>query len=131
MTRRPDISMSPDEIHAFLTSADGAILVANSLDGGTTAAVAPFELRGQTVVLSMRPDDAMMASLRTDDRVCVTVERYPSYREIRAVIVHGKATIIESPTSAESVEVHLPLGDDIVSFDFSKTPLPSDGSALL
>jgi hypothetical protein len=121
---RKDISMSDNEIHSFVASSDEAIIVANRLDGGTTGTIAPYQLREQTIVLSLRSDDDVVASLRVDDRVCITVEQYPTYREIQAVIVHGRATILES--AAHSVDVLVPLGEDIVSFDFSKSSLPSD-----
>jgi nitroimidazol reductase NimA-like FMN-containing flavoprotein (pyridoxamine 5'-phosphate oxidase superfamily) len=119
---RADISMSIDEIRAFLRDRADAVVGANSPEGTFAASVARFRFRDDVVRVRLRADDAVLEALRHDDRVCVAVEQFPSYREIQGVIVHGRPTVTPSPDPAV-VEVQVDLGTDIVSFDFAKIPV--------
>lgn len=118
---RRDISMSFAEIEAFLVANREAVVAANHPDGGTLATVAAYESREGAIVLRLAADDAVVSALRADDRVCVTVEQFPSYAEIRAVVAHGRASVGATATDDPMVEVEVPLGVDIVSFDFAKS----------
>ncbi len=120
---RRDISMSPDEIDAFLAANREAVVAATHVDGGTLATVAGYELRDGAIAARLPAGDPVLDALRADDRVCVTIEQFPSYAEIRAVMVHGRATI---GSDAPLVEVVVPLGPDVVSFDFAKQALPAE-----
>jgi hypothetical protein len=113
--------MTDAEIHAFLTANREAVVAANHPDGGTLATVAGYELRGGVIALRIPVDDAVVAALRVDDRACVTVEQFPSYAEIRAVVVHGRVSIGSPVAGDPTLELVVPLGADTVSFDFAKS----------
>ncbi|MCU1456394.1 MAG: hypothetical protein JWL73_486 [Actinomycetia bacterium] len=121
---RRDISMSAGEIDAFLAANREAVVAATHVDGGTLATVAGYEFGDGALTLRLRADDPVLAALRVDNRACVTVEQFPSYSEIRAVVAHGHVTTGDVAAD-DSVEVALPLGADTVSFDFAKQAFPT------
>ncbi len=123
---RRDISMTAEEIDAFLGANREAVVAANHPDGGTLATVAAYSWRDGVITVELPADEPVLAALRADDRACVAVEQFPSYTEIRAVVVHGPATIVRSYNPI--VAVRIPLGPDTVSFDFAKQQLPNESA---
>ena len=123
MGERPDISMSPDEIAAFLAPQTRVIVAA--LDGtAPVGTVAGARLSGVEVEITLRDDDPVRALLSTDDRVCVIAEQFPTYYEIKGVAAHGRARFIDAGLG-RTFRVGL---DDATSFDFAKLPRAGDGS---
>ncbi|MFA5884135.1 MAG: hypothetical protein WDA60_09825 [Acidimicrobiia bacterium] len=123
MGDRPDISMTTDEITAFLGTQRRVVVAA--LDGtapvGTVAAV---RLDGGELEVTLRTDDDVRALLASDDRVCVIAEQFPTYYEIKAVCAHGRARSVDG-SGGRTFRVGL---DDVTSFDFGKLPRKGDGS---
>jgi nitroimidazol reductase NimA-like FMN-containing flavoprotein (pyridoxamine 5'-phosphate oxidase superfamily) len=118
--------MSTAEIDAFLRAHHEVVVAANHADGGTLATVGAYDFRAGALAVQLSAADPVVAALRVDDRACLTVEQFPSYAEIKAVVVHGRATV--GPVSGEGplVDVVVALGDDTVSFDFSKQQMPTE-----
>ena len=118
--KRPDISMSRDEIEAFLATQRRVVVVA--LDGDApVGTVADLELVDGEIAVTLRADDIVTKLLAVDDRVCVIAEQFPDYYEIKGVAAHGRAAF------AEATRFTLGL-DDTTSFDFGKIPRDGKGS---
>ena len=122
--RRPDITMSLDEMSEFLATQTRAVVVA--LDGdapvGTVADVAFVD---NELSVTLHAGDPVAELLTTDDRVCVMAEQYPTYYEIKGVSAHGRAALLGS----DDGRVRFTLGlDDTTSFDFGKVPRQGQGS---
>ncbi len=123
MGDRPDISMSPGEIAAFLATQTRVIVAA--LDGNApVGTVAGARLSGAEVEITLRDDDPVQALLASDDRVCVIAEQFPAYYEIKGVTAHGRARFVDD-AARTTFRVGL---DDVTSFDFAKLPRAGDGS---
>jgi hypothetical protein len=117
MGTRPDITMRPDEVRAFLATQDRAVVVALA-DGAPVGTVGTLALVGETVEVTLAPDDPLVGLLRTDDRICVIAEEFPDYRGIKGVCAHGRAEALpgrDRPTWRVGL-------DDTTSFDFAKAP---------
>lgn len=115
---RPDIRMSPEEIRDFLAAQPRVVVAA--VDGeAPVAAMGSLRLDGDLLHVAVRADDPVAGLLANDDRVCVLVDQFPTYYEIKGVSVHGRAS--QQAIDGAWLTFTLPL-DDVVSFDFSKTP---------
>ena len=124
MTRtRPDITMTRDEIVAFLTTQSRAIVVALE-DGAPVGTVADLELVHGELSVTLHAGDAVAELLALDDRVCVIAEQFPDYYEIKGVSAHGRAAL--TPVGGRT-RFTLDL-DDTTSFDFGKVPREGTGS---
>ena len=127
MGERPDISMSPDEITAFLATQTRVIVTALD-ETAPVGTVAGARLSGAEVEITLRDDDPVRALLATDDRVCVIAEQFPTYYEIKGVCAHGRARFL-SGDGARDGGGRFRVGlDDVTSFDFAKLPRVGDGS---
>lgn len=125
MGDRPDISMTADEIVAFLGTQTRVVVAALS---GTApvGTVAAARLDGTELEVTLRADDEVRALLATDDRVCVIAEQFPAYHEIKAVCAHGRARFVAGDGDVGATfRVGL---DDVTSFDFGKLPRAGDDS---
>jgi hypothetical protein len=78
------------------------------------------------VVVSLAADDPVTAALDRDPRVCVVAEQFPSYFEVRSVVVHGHADLAALAGGNGRRELRVRLGDDVVTFDFAKMQPPAD-----
>jgi len=116
--KRPDITMSREEMVAFLETQSRGIVVA--LDGSApVGTVADLAFADGVLAVTLRADDPVCGLLADDDRVCVMAEQFPTYYEIKGVSAHGHATLGETADG----RVHFTLGlDDTTSFDFGKIP---------
>jgi len=124
MPKRPDISMSRDEMAAFLATQSRAVVVA--LDGtAPVGTVADVVFGDGELSVTLHAGDPVADLLRRDDRVCVMTEQFPTYYEIKGVSAHGHAAFLES----DDGRVRFTLGlDDTTSFDFGKVPRQGPGS---
>lgn len=123
MSRRPDISMSPAEIETFLRSRDEAVIAALG-DGAPEGAPAAFAMSASgAAVFEVWADDPIVPLLDADPRACCIVEQFPSYFEIRGVMLHGTARRDDPSGHAQAARARFAL--DVVravSFDFGKLP---------
>jgi hypothetical protein len=132
-----DITMTEDELQAFLGSYSRLVLATNDRDGGTWGDGVPYQFTGDRVYFRVPDGSRSLANLRADDRVCCTVENHPggsSYYAIRGALVHGRAreesngtappALAGTPDPTESGRFDGPtfsVGlDDVVSFVFAK-----------
>jgi len=122
--KRPDISMSRDEIAAFLATQSRAVVVA--LDGSApVGTVADLAFADGELSVTLHAGDPVAGLLARDDRVCVMTEQFPTYYEIKGVSAHGRAALRDS----DDGRVRFTLGlDDTTSFDFGKVPRRGVGS---
>jgi hypothetical protein len=122
---RPDISMTPHEIAAFLAGQTRVIVVA--LDqGAPIGTIAGARFVDNMLEVRLRDGDRVRELLDADARVCVIAEQFPTYYEIKGVVIHGTARF----SSAKDRTFWLPL-DDITSFDFGKLPRAGAGSGKI
>ena len=110
--------MSEDEIDRFLCSLSTAIVVAGPAGAAPLGAVGDFHYDTGTVAFSLHPADPIVGQLGDGDRVCCIAEQFPSYFEIKSVMLHGYATRRrDSDLGAPTFDLDV---DKVVSFDFGK-----------
>jgi hypothetical protein len=122
--KRPNISMAPDEIAAFLATQSHGIVVAVD-DGAPVGTVADLAFADGTISMTLRDGDPVAALLAADDRVCVIAEQFPVYYEIKGVSAHGRAGGLTEVDGRARFTLGL---DDVASFDFGKLPREGAGS---
>jgi hypothetical protein len=117
MGDRPDISMSAEEVRAFLASQTRVVVAA--LDGGApVGTVADVRVVDAGIEVTLAADDPVRLALAVDARVCAIAEQFPGYEQIKGVCVHGRAAPVDG---VGGVRFRLGLGD-VTSFDFAKLP---------
>ncbi len=132
---REQISMPPQEVAEFLRGERGLVLGPLAEDGGPWADAAACLFRDNTVFFSIPRSGHSFRNIQRQSRVCCILEQWPSYYEIKGVILHGEARMVAdedaegvlaamaslflSDKASERVLFALGL-DDVVSFDFSK-----------
>ena len=122
--KRPDISMSRDEIEAFVATQSRVIVVA--LDGGApVGTLADVEFTDGELIVTLHEGDDLADLLAADNRVCVIAEQFPEYYEIKGVSAHGCAALGETDDGRTRFTLGL---DDATSFDFGKIPRQGAGS---
>ena len=123
MSPRPDITMGPGEIRAFLATRPRAVLAA--LDGGTpVGTVVDVAVVDDGIAVTVT-DPVVRDLLTRDDRVCVIADQFPTYHEIRGVVAHGRARDVSAAGGRTTFRLGL---DDVTSFDFAKLPREGAGS---
>jgi hypothetical protein len=120
MSTRQNISMSRQEAEQFLASQDRVILVANSGDGPPLGTPARARFESGTLVVSVPEADPIVAALAEDARACCIAEQFPSYYEIKSVIVHGTSRPCE-PVHHGEASFTVPL-EQLTTFDFGRLP---------
>lgn len=96
------IAMSAPEVDAFLRGHDVAAFASLDAQGWPQVQLARY--RGG-------PGDLVVGA-EADGPVCVTVDEFPTYNEIRGVMVHG-------PARADHGRTHV-VAERVLSFDFRK-----------
>ena len=89
-----DITMTDDELHAFLGSFNRLILATNDRDGGTWGDGVAYSFMAERIYFRVPEKTRSLANIRSDDRVCCVVESHPkgsSYYAIQAALLHGRA----------------------------------------
>jgi hypothetical protein len=121
---RPDIRMSPEEIRAFLATQPRTVVV--GVDGKSpVATMGSLKLDGDSLRVAVPEEDPVAGLLAKDDRVCVVVDQFPTYYEIKGVSAHGRAAQQAVDTGWFTFTLAL---DDVVSFDFSKISVKGTGA---
>jgi hypothetical protein len=132
-----NITMTDEELHAFLGSFNRLVLATNDRDGGTWGDGVPYNFMADRVYFRVPEKTRSLANLRSDDRVCCVVENHPkgsSYYAIQAALLHGRAreerdasvqtalAAIADPTQSDRFDgPTFSIGiDDTVSFVFAK-----------
>jgi hypothetical protein len=129
MSGKRDISMSPEEIDLFLRGHD-LVIVAGGSKGPVEGAAGNLLYEGGEVAFELCSDDPVVALIESDKLVCCAVEQFPSYYEIKGVMLHGRARRRpEIESGNERFAVFDLVIEKTVSFDFGKlvheaTPSP-------
>ena len=103
MSPRADVSMTKDEIDAFLSEPRNAVLSTLDRDGAPHAAAMWFvavdnELRMWTYAKSQKA-----VNLRRDPRCSLLMEEGLAYNELRGVLVRGRVRFIEDYDSVVEI----------------------------
>jgi len=114
-----DIRMSDEETDAFLRTQTTAVVIALVGDAAPEGAVGRFEHRDGNPRFAVRAEDPIVTHLAADDRVSCVLEQFPSYYEIRSVMLHGRATRRPEESSVGEATFDLAV-DKVVTFDFGK-----------
>jgi len=114
-----DIRMSEQETDNFLRTQTTVTVIALVGDAAPEAAVGRFEYRDGNARFTLSRDDPVVSSLATDDRACCVLEQFPSYYEIKSVMLHGRATLRIGAASAGEATFDLAVVK-VVTFDFGK-----------
>lgn len=111
--------MTADEIDRFIASQHDVLIVAMPASGPPEAAMGRLHRRDPQMSVDVDAADPVVALLGADDRVCLTFEQFPSYYEIKGVMLHGRARRCDTDTSPGVSSFDFAL-DKTVSFDFGK-----------
>jgi hypothetical protein len=118
---RPDISMPAAEIEQFLSQRATVIVVANDpASPAPVATVARAEYTDRVVEVDLPSDDPVAKALTDGSPICCVAEQFPSYYEIKAVIIRGVAEA-RSAAGATQARFGVALGSP-TSFDFGRLP---------
>jgi hypothetical protein len=118
---RQAIEMSRTELLAFLGAQQWMALGTLDPDGTPAGDLVPVRLVEEAIRFALPRGSRADDNIRRDARVCCAADEFPSYYEIRGVVVHGRAEPSDAGDGlgADWVEYTLPL-DDVASFDFRK-----------
>ena len=127
---RERIDMSRGEVLDFLREEQRLVLGTLDADGTPWADAAPCSLQGEVLYFSIPRDSRSLANIQRDDRVCCSLDQYPTYYEIKGATLHGHAVAVTDPATLATIRFdRSPRGDaavfgigldDVVSFDFAK-----------
>jgi PPOX class probable F420-dependent enzyme len=91
--RRAAISLSPEEVSAYLASARTAVLVTIGPDGVPDPVGMWFVMEGDDVVMRTYAKSQKVRNLERDPRVSVLIEDGESYETLRGVQLTGEVTL--------------------------------------
>src|SRR6185295_7953785 len=93
--RRDQISLTPDEVEAFL-DVERTLQVASINGDGTPHLVAMWYTRHQgDIAFWTYAKSQKVVNVRRDPRITVMVETGAKYEELKGVTIYGRARIIE------------------------------------
>ena len=132
---REQISMTLYDAIAFLQGRTWVALATLEPDGSPWADIVPSLLQRDRLFFRVPTASRSHANIQRDQNVCCANDQYPTYYEIKGVVIHGKAERVgeddippglrERPdplqpgAGPEGACYALPVAD-VVSFDFSK-----------
>jgi hypothetical protein len=114
---RPDISMTPAEVAAFLAAKRTAVVATLGPDGAPDGEPVRFQPADGGVRFDVAANGPTHRNLARDPRAVVALEEFPSYAAIRGVTLHGRVTL--APERDGRVPVRLDPAR-VESFDFRK-----------
>lgn len=101
MSRRQQISMTDEEIHAFLQEQRTLQVASIDHDGFPHLVAMWYILQEQRIVFWTYAKSQKAVNLRRDPRLTCLVESGQSYQELRGVQIKGRATIIDDHTTVQ------------------------------
>jgi len=119
---RKDITMSPEEIQAFLQSGDILQVATNGPDGRPHLAPMWYVVEDGKVVFRSFTKSQKILNLQRDPKLTVLVERGLAYTELQGVMIRGTAALIEDPAEVLRIYGRLAakyamVGDEPVELD--------------
>jgi PPOX class probable F420-dependent enzyme len=94
---RKDISMTDEEVTAFLNEASILQVATIGRDGTPHLAPMWFVLDGDSIVFRSFTRSQKIVNLTRDPRLTVLVEDGDAYAELRGVMIKGEARLIDDP----------------------------------
>lgn len=95
--RRSQITMSDEEIEAFLDEERTATMCSMHPDGSIHAVAMWYGFLDGVVTFETKAKSQKVQNLKRDPRLTVLVEAGEKYEELRGVEIVGKARIVEDP----------------------------------
>jgi PPOX class probable F420-dependent enzyme len=95
MSRRDQITMTDDEVHAFLEAGRDLQVASINADGTPHLVTMWYELDGGDVCFWTYGKSQKVVNLRRDPRLTVLVATGDAYEELKGVSVAGTAELIE------------------------------------
>ena len=95
--------MTPGEVAAFIEAGDTAIVTTLGSDGHPHAAPMWYFVEDGRIVFRSFTKSQKIVNLSRDPRITVRVERGVAYSELQAVMIRGKARLIDGADDPEYV----------------------------
>ncbi len=92
---RKDISMSPAELEVFLEAGETVIVTTIGRNGHPHSAPMWYFIEDGKIVFRSFTKSQKIVNLRRDPRITLLVERGVAYSELQAVMIKGRATLID------------------------------------
>ena len=97
VNRRSEITMTTDEIEAFLVEQKIATMATMHSDGSIHAVAMWYGFLDGVLTVETKAKSQKVQNLRRDPRITFLVEAGERYEELRGVEIVGRAKIIEDP----------------------------------
>ncbi len=94
---RKDISMTPEEVRAFLEAGRTLQVASLHRDGHPHLVPMWYVVEDDRVVFRSFSRSQKILNLRRDPRLTVLVERGEAYAELQGVMIEGRALLIDDP----------------------------------
>jgi PPOX class probable F420-dependent enzyme len=103
MSRRSQITLTPDEQAAFLREPHKAALATLDKDGFPHVVAMSFLAKDGAIYMTSYAKAQKVLNIRRDPRVGVMIETGRQYSEFRAVMIRGHCEVIEDAALVESI----------------------------
>lgn len=94
---RKDITMSPDELRAFLEEGRTLLVASLHRDGRPHLVPMWYVMEDDKVVFRSFTRSQKIVNLQRDPRLSVLVERGEAYAELKGAMIEGRARLIDDP----------------------------------
>jgi PPOX class probable F420-dependent enzyme len=94
---RKDISMSPDELAAFIDRGHTLIVASVGRDGMPHVSPMWYVVDGGRVVFRSFTKSQKITNLRRDPRITLLIETGEKYAELQGLMIKGRAILIDDP----------------------------------
>lgn len=98
---RKDISMTPEEVSAFIEAGDTVIVTTLGKDGHPHTAPMWYFVEDGHIVFRSFTKSQKIVNLRRDPRITVLVEKGVAYSQLQAVMIKGTAKLIDGSDDPE------------------------------
>lgn len=116
---RAELMLTATELRAFLEKCRSMAVAVPGLDGWPMVTLAATELDAGELVLRLADDSPVAQALRDGTPATLVADSWPSYDEIRGVIVRGQGRSADAAASPLRFDAHR-----VTSFDFGKARRP-------
>ena len=123
---RKDITMTPDEVHEFLTVNTVLEVATVGKDGWPHLAPMWYVMDGDRVVFRSFTKSQKIVNLQRNPNLTVLVETGDDYSQLRGVMIKAKAKLIDDPDYVVSVYGGLAAKYPMIN----DTPMVLEGEAL-
>ena len=94
---RKDITMSPDELRAFLEEGRTLLVASLHRDGRPHLVPMWYVMEDDKVVFRSFTRSQKIVNLQRDPRLSVLVERGEAYAELKGAMIEGRARLVDDP----------------------------------